>query len=117
MTYVGSYAWDLRQPLGNRLLLPGAQVLVIDEAGRILFQRSRDTGRWGLPAGAAEPGASFRTTAARELFEETGLQVDPDALVPFASLSRPAEDPRAVSVVDCGQEGVEQGLRWWEALG
>lgn len=90
MTYVGSYTWDLRQHLGNRLLLlPGAQVLVIDEADRILFQRSRDTGRWGLPAGAAEPDSSFRTTAARELLEETGLQVDPDGLTPFASLSEP----------------------------
>ena len=62
MTYVGSYTWDLRQHLGNRLLLPEARVLVIDEAGRNLFQRNRDTGRWGLPVGAAEPDLSFRTT-------------------------------------------------------
>ncbi|GAA0622241.1 NUDIX domain-containing protein [Kribbella sandramycini] len=89
MTYEGSYLWSLRQQVGSQLLLmPGAQVLVVDDAERILFQRSRDTGLWELPAGAAEPGDSFRTTAARELFEETGLIVEPDELVPFASLSR-----------------------------
>jgi len=86
--YEGSYLWEIRQRVGSRLLLmPGAQVLVVDEAERVLFQRSRDSGLWELPAGAAEPGGSFRTTAARELFEETGLKVAEDDLVPFASLS------------------------------
>lgn len=88
MTYEGSYLWELRQRVGSRLLLmPGAQVLVVDSAERILFQRSRDSGLWELPAGAAEPGDSFRTTAARELLEETGLRVEAGDLVPFASLS------------------------------
>ena len=87
MSYEGSYLWEVRQSVGSRLLLmPGAQVLVADE-DRILFQRSRDSGLWELPAGAAEPGDSFRSTAARELFEETGLLVDAADLVPFASLS------------------------------
>jgi 8-oxo-dGTP pyrophosphatase MutT (NUDIX family) len=62
-------------------------VLVVDDADRILFQRSRDSGLWELPAGAAEPGGSFRSTAVRELYEETGLTVVEDDLVPFASLS------------------------------
>ncbi|MEU4604139.1 NUDIX domain-containing protein [Kribbella sp. NPDC023972] len=89
-SYKGSYLWQLRQHVGSRLLLmPGAQVLVLDTAGRILFQQSRDTGLWELPAGAAEPGDTFRTTAARELHEETGLQVAEQDLVPFASLSEP----------------------------
>jgi len=83
-----SYLWELRQQVGPRLLLmPGAQVLVVDDAERILFQRSRDTGLWELPAGAAEPGGSFRSTAARELLEETGLEVAEADLIPFASLS------------------------------
>lgn len=86
--YEGSYLWRLREQVGSRLLLmPGAQVLVVDSAGRVLFQRSRDSGLWELPAGAAEPGDSFRTTAVRELQEETGLVVAAEDLVPFASLS------------------------------
>ncbi|MET7277157.1 NUDIX domain-containing protein [Kribbella sp. NPDC005582] len=89
MTYEGSYLWEVRQQVGSRLLLtPGAQVLAVDGDSRILFQRSRDSGLWELPAGASEPGDSFRTTAARELLEETGLVVSPESLVPFASLSR-----------------------------
>ena len=89
MAYEGSYLWDVRQRVGSRLLLmPGAQVLVVDSADRVLFQRSRDSGLWELPAGAAEPGDSFRTTAVRELHEETGLAVAEEELVPFASLSR-----------------------------
>jgi 8-oxo-dGTP pyrophosphatase MutT (NUDIX family) len=88
-SYEGSYLWQLRQRVGSRLLLmPGAQTLVVDEQDRILFQRSRDTGLWELPAGAAEPGGSFRSTAARELHEETGLRVAEEDLVPFASLSQ-----------------------------
>ncbi|WP_433161542.1 NUDIX domain-containing protein [Kribbella sp. CA-247076] len=83
-----SYLHQLRRDVGSRLLLmPGAQVLAIDRDDRILFQRSRDTGLWELPAGAAEPGDSFRTTAAREFLKETGLTVAADELVPFASLS------------------------------
>jgi len=89
MAYEGSYLWEVRQRVGSRLLLmPGAQVLVIDDEDHILLQRSRDSGLWELPAGAAEPGDDFRTTAVRELFEETGLRVDVGDLVPFASLSR-----------------------------
>jgi len=88
MTYEGSYLWQLRQHVGSRtLLMPGAQVLVVDSADRVLFQRSRDSGLWELPAGAAEPGGSFRSTAARELLEETGLVVAAEDLIPFASLS------------------------------
>lgn len=90
MGYIGSYTWRLRQHVGSELLLmPGAQVVVVDAEDRILYQRRTDSGLWELPAGAAEPGTSFRSTAARELFEESGLQVREDDLIPFASLSEP----------------------------
>ncbi len=84
-----SYLAQLRRDVGSRLLLlPGAQVLAVDADDRILFQRSRDSGLWELPAGGAEPGDSFRRTAAREFSEETGLIVAEEDLVPFASVSR-----------------------------
>jgi 8-oxo-dGTP pyrophosphatase MutT (NUDIX family) len=92
MAYEGSYIWELRQQVGSRLLvMPGAQVLLVDDQERALFQRSRDSGLWEIPAGAAEPGSSFRSTAVQELFEETGLRVAEDSLVPFASLSEPEQ--------------------------
>ncbi|MER7847687.1 NUDIX domain-containing protein [Kitasatospora sp. NPDC096077] len=90
MSYVGSYVWKLRQKVGSQLLLlPGAQVLVVDAAGRVLLQQRRENGLWELPAGACEEGGTFAGTAVRELAEETGLRVDEADLIPFASLSDP----------------------------
>ena len=73
----------------HQLLLPGAQVLVLQTDGAALLQRRTDNGLWELPAGACEPGQSFAGAAAAELFEETGIRADPDGLVAFASLSDP----------------------------
>ncbi|WP_331773147.1 NUDIX domain-containing protein (plasmid) [Embleya sp. NBC_00888] len=90
MSYVGSYLWSVRQSVGSRLLLvPGAQVVVVDELGRVLFQRRADTGLWEFPAGACEEGSSFASTAAQELAEETGLRVDVADLRAFGCLSDP----------------------------
>ncbi|WP_438484018.1 NUDIX domain-containing protein [Streptomyces sp. S186] len=91
MSYVGSYVWELRQKVGSRpLLLPGAQVLLLDAAGRGLFQQRADTGVWELPAGACEEGSDFAETARRELAEETGLYVAREDLEAFGTLSDPA---------------------------
>lgn len=91
MGHVGSYLWELRNRVGPRLILmPGAQVIVLNTGGAALFQRRADTGEWEFPGGGAEPGQDFRSTAAAELAEEAGLVVDPAALVPFATLSNPA---------------------------
>ncbi|MYS86024.1 NUDIX domain-containing protein [Streptomyces sp. SID5474] len=91
MGYIGSYVWVIRQKLGSRLLLvPGAQVMVLNERGECLFQRRRDTGAWEFPAGACEEGSTFAGTAIEELKEETGLSVQPEDLIPFGSLSDPA---------------------------
>ena len=88
MTFQDSHLGRLRRHVGHDLLVsPGAQVLVLDERDKVLLLRRSDTGEWALPAGACEPGDSFRTSAARELAEETGLHLDPDELVPFASIS------------------------------
>jgi 8-oxo-dGTP pyrophosphatase MutT (NUDIX family) len=86
----GSYVWRLRQALGtDTLLLPGATVLVLDADERVLLMRRRDTGRWGLPGGGAEPGSSFASTALRELEEETGLGAVAADLEAFACVSEP----------------------------
>ncbi|MEU2613879.1 NUDIX domain-containing protein [Micromonospora sp. NPDC007271] len=56
--------------------MPGAQVVLLDSAERILFQQRRDSGLWEIPAGAAEPGGSFVSAAIDEVREETGLVVE-----------------------------------------
>ncbi len=56
---------------------PTVSVLVVED-GRVLFgQRSGDPerGKWALPSGYIEFDEDFITAAAREVAEETGLQV------------------------------------------
>lgn len=50
-------------------------VLISDQPGRVLLERRRDCGLWGIPGGRVEPGESLRQAALREAREETGLQV------------------------------------------
>jgi 8-oxo-dGTP pyrophosphatase MutT (NUDIX family) len=91
MAYAGSYLWQLRQAVGNDLvLMPGAMVALLDDEGRVLMTKRADDGTWCLPAGAAERGGSFAQTAIDELAEETGLAVRERDLVPFGSLSEAA---------------------------
>lgn len=47
----------------------------------MLLQRRGDSGRWGLPGGAIEPGEHITQAAAREFREETGLEVQPGRLI------------------------------------
>jgi 8-oxo-dGTP pyrophosphatase MutT (NUDIX family) len=62
-----------------------ARVLLIDEAGRVLLFHGIDPADptddyWVTPGGGLEPGESPVQGAVRELFEETGLRVDPATL-------------------------------------
>ncbi len=70
------YMNSLRQHVGHEpLLMIGATVLVLDEQGRLLMIRRSDSGAWGVPGGAMEPGEAIEETARRELKEETGLDL------------------------------------------
>jgi ADP-ribose pyrophosphatase YjhB (NUDIX family) len=53
---------------------------VVDEAGRVLAIRRRDNGRWEPPGGVLEFGEVLHDGLRREVFEETGLKIEPDAL-------------------------------------
>jgi 8-oxo-dGTP pyrophosphatase MutT (NUDIX family) len=69
--------------------MPCALVVVEDADGRVLLHRRTDTGAWSIPAGGAEEGSTFATTAAAELLEETGLAAEPADLIPVGCLSDP----------------------------
>jgi 8-oxo-dGTP pyrophosphatase MutT (NUDIX family) len=78
---ISSYLRDLRAIVGPRLLLmPGVAALVRDASERVLFMHRADDGRWGLPAGAIDPGESPTAAIVREVREETGLVVRPSGV-------------------------------------
>ncbi|MGB3509821.1 MAG: NUDIX hydrolase [Microcoleaceae cyanobacterium] len=55
--------------------LTGVSVVPILPDGQIVLIRRRDSGLWALPAGMVEWGEDVQSSAERELFEETGLEL------------------------------------------
>ncbi|MEW2182508.1 NUDIX domain-containing protein [Streptomyces cellulosae] len=74
------------KPALESMTLLVAAVIVHDKATNrvVLLQRSDQAkfakGMWDLPVGKSEPGEPITATAVRELYEETGLTVKPEAL-------------------------------------
>jgi len=66
----------------------GVATVVRDREGRVLLLRHRFWGEerpWGLPTGGAKRGETFEETVAREVREETGLDVRVGELVQLRS--------------------------------
>ncbi len=68
----------------------GFTLVALWHDGRVLMTHQRVRDCWELPGGRIEPGESPRAGAARELLEETGQHLAPDALrfVGFARMRR-----------------------------
>lgn len=76
-----------RRPIGE-LRRQCAAVPLTGAAGetRVVLVTSRDTRRWVVPKGWVEPGEAPHISAAREAFEEAGLEgeAEPDPLGTYA---------------------------------
>ncbi len=78
---ISDYVRDLRALVGTRLLLvPAASGLVRDAAGRVLLVQHANGGVWACPGGAVDPDEAPQDAARREVWEETGLLVEPVGL-------------------------------------
>jgi 8-oxo-dGTP pyrophosphatase MutT (NUDIX family) len=78
---------ELRAMIGHHpLWLPGATALVVNEQGAILMGQRSDNGLWALPSGIADPGEEMARACAREVFEETGIVVEVEALISIRSI-------------------------------
>lgn len=88
----GGYPVLFRMSLDERIchipfIQTGSSVIVRNEDGKILLQQRSDNGRWGLPGGCQDLGEDLRTTAVRELYEETGIKVKETDLILIDTLS------------------------------
>lgn len=74
-----------------------ADVVATTPSGRVLLierGRSPYQGQLALPGGHVEPGETSREAAARELLEETGVNVRPTSLAMVGVYDAPGRDPR-----------------------
>jgi mutator protein MutT len=77
------YLARLRECVGHApLLAQAAAACIRDEQGRILLLRRSDGDNlWGFPGGWMELGERAAEAVMREVREETGLEVEPVALI------------------------------------
>ena len=83
----------------NALLTPTTSAVIFDPTTQnVLLTRRSDNGRWCLPGGMMDPGETAAECCAREVLEETGLEVrvgrlvgvysSPDVIMEYADGNR-----------------------------
>jgi len=76
------YMRELRAKVGTGLLVvPSVSIVLHDERERVLLARHATGGIWAFPGGAVEPLETPANAAVREMWEETGLVVEPTRIV------------------------------------
>jgi mutator protein MutT len=77
------YIKQIRAKVGTMpIILNFGGACVVNDAGEILLQqRDKEGLKWGFPGGALDYGESFEQAAAREVKEETGIEVVIDKLL------------------------------------
>ena len=87
--YEQSYDGQLRKMVGSqKLITPAVRAVIQDDKGRVLFVKRTDSGNWGMPAGALELDESVTDALKREVYEETGLEVNSATLIAIYSEPR-----------------------------
>ncbi|MDE6471135.1 MAG: NUDIX domain-containing protein [Eubacterium sp.] len=71
------YIKKVRKFIGHdELILNYAGCIIFDEQNRLLLQKRSDCEKWGFLGGMVEAGESVSEAAAREVKEESGLEVE-----------------------------------------
>jgi 8-oxo-dGTP pyrophosphatase MutT (NUDIX family) len=75
---ISLYLKQLRDQVGGQLLLlPGVSAIVFNDAGEILLHRRSDNGKWAIMGGIPDPDEPLADALVREVWEETGVKVEP----------------------------------------
>ena len=75
---ISDYLRWLRSKVGTSLLhVPSVTGLVFDHDDRVLLVRHSNGGVWVAPGGAIDPDEAPQDAVVREVWEETGLLVEP----------------------------------------
>jgi ADP-ribose pyrophosphatase YjhB (NUDIX family) len=73
---MGPYLKRIRKMIGHqKIIYPGARIIIENAQKEILFIRRKDNGMLGLPAGGLEENESISECIRREVKEETGLEL------------------------------------------
>lgn len=73
------YVHDPNAPRANSVV-PSVVAIVEDSRGRVLMIHKTDNELWALPGGGHEVGESIAQTVVREVKEETGYDVEVEAV-------------------------------------
>lgn len=79
---ISDYLRNLRAKIGqDRVLAPGVCVIIFNDRGEVLLNRSADDGKWHTIGGAIDPGEEPAAAAVREAKEETNLDIRVERIV------------------------------------
>lgn len=71
------YVKEMRELIGHiPLMVTCSGVIIENDKDEILLQLRSDNNCWCVPGGCMNIGETYIETAKREVFEETGLQID-----------------------------------------
>lgn len=80
----------------------GAGAVVLDSEGALLLVSEtgeRKRGRWSLPAGKVERGETMVDAVGREVLEETGVRIEPTAVLGLYHSTSTSEQSYGLTVV------------------
>jgi 8-oxo-dGTP pyrophosphatase MutT (NUDIX family) len=119
---ISAYLTERRLP---DLLITSVRCLVGVDEQIVVTESPDDVNIW--PGGRREAGETFRQTAVREVYEETGYRLDPESLRPLGFLHHehrappPADygypHPDFLQLVFCGRAADRAGDSWQDTDG